>query len=98
MALGELGFRVALRSPHTVVELGDMAAAVLAFGDFAFEGRIVDRMIFHLHRHALDLRVVTGPLGHGPALQRVTHLQAEVVVPAAGVVQLHHENGALPFR
>ncbi len=81
-----------------MVELGHMATAVLAFGDFAFEGRIVDRMIFHLHRHALDLRVVTGPLGHGPTLQRVPYLKAEVIVPPAGMVQLHHENGALPFR
>ena len=29
--------------------------------------------------------------------QRVTHLQTEVVVPAAGMMQLHHENGALAF-
>lgn len=97
MALGELGFRVTLRGPHTVVELGDMSAAILGFGNLAFKCCVVDGMILHLHRHALDLRVVAGALGNGPALQRVTHLQTEVVVPAAGMMQLHHENGALAF-
>src|SRR5690606_17312011 len=50
------------------------------------------------HRHALDRRVIAGPLGHRPALERIADLQAEVVVAAAGVVQLDHEDRALPAR
>lgn len=51
-------------------------------------------MILDFDSETFHLRVVTGPLGHGPTLQdlTITHLQAEIEVPAAGVVQLHHED------
>src|SRR5690606_22726233 len=41
--------------------------------------------------------IVAGPLRHGPAFQRVAHLQAEIVVATAGVVQLHNKNRAPAF-
>jgi len=75
-----------------------MPAAVLALGDLAFESRVIDRVVLDFHRHPLDVRVVRRPLGHRPAFQRIAHLQAEVVVPSAGVVQLHHEQRALSLR
>ena len=55
-------------------------------------------MVLDLHRHALDRRVVARPLRHRPGLERIADLQAEVVMPARRVVQLHHEDRALAFR
>src|SRR5690606_22927632 len=56
------------------------------------------RMVLHFHRHALDRRIVARPFRHRPAAQRIAHLQAEVVVAAAGVMQLHDEDRPLPAR
>src|SRR5690606_2100764 len=96
--LGELCFRIALGGPDAVVEAGDVAAAIFALGDLALEAGVVDRMVFHFHRHALDRGVVARALGHRPAFQRVADLQPEIVVPPAGMVQLHHEDRALAAR
>src|SRR5690606_39286748 len=49
-------------------------------------------MVLDLHRHALDRRIQARTLGHGPAAQHVADLEAEIVVAAAGVVQLDHED------
>src|SRR5690242_12311371 len=71
-----------------------MAFAVSGL-DVAFEIRVVQRVVFHLHRKALIVRIEARPLGYRPAPEHVAHLQAEVVVPPAGVVQLHDEDRAL---
>src|SRR5690606_32783028 len=56
---------------------------------------VVERMVLDLDREAALAEPVGRALGHGPALERAVHLQAEVVVPGAGVVELHHEDRAL---
>src|SRR5690606_33165720 len=98
--LGQLRLRVATGGPHPLVEPGHVPAAVLALRDLALEAGVVQRMVLHLHRHALDRRVEAGPLGHRPGLEGIAHLQAEVVVPPAGVMELHDEDRArqLPTR
>src|SRR5690606_32397841 len=98
VALGQLLLGIALGGPHAMVKARHVAAAVLTLGNLALEAGVVQRMVLDLHRHALDRRIVAGPLGHGPALEGVAHLQAEVVMAAAGVVQLDHEDRPLPAR
>lgn len=98
MPLGELGFRVARRRPHAVVKLHDVPAAILPFRNVPLEASVVHGMVFHLHGHSLDLGVVTGPLGNGPALEGVSYLETEVVMAPAGVVQLDHKDRPLPLR
>jgi hypothetical protein len=46
-------------------------------------------MVFHFHREMLDRRVTRRPLWHRPTVQHATHLQAQVEVTAAGVVQVY---------
>src|SRR5690606_24086830 len=82
---------IAFGGPHAVVEPRHVPAAVLVLRDLALERGVVQRMVLDLHRHPLHRGVVAGSLRDRPALERVADLQAEVVVPAAGVVQLHHE-------
>src|SRR5271155_5197057 len=41
-------------SPGSLVPHHDCATAVFACGDDAFKARVLDRMIFHLHRETLD--------------------------------------------
>uniref|UniRef100_A0A1I7WBY1 PE-PGRS family protein n=1 Tax=Heterorhabditis bacteriophora TaxID=37862 RepID=A0A1I7WBY1_HETBA len=98
VTLGKLCLWVSLGGPNAVIKLGHVPTAVLPLGDLAFEASVVDGMVFHFDRHPFDLGVVARALGDGPTLQGVADLQPEVVVPAAGVVKLDHENGALPLR
>src|SRR5690606_10035113 len=65
-----------------------------ALRDLAFKAGVVEGVVLHLDRHALDRGIEAGPLGNCPRLQRITHLQAEVVMPPAGMVELDDEDGA----
>jgi hypothetical protein len=49
-------------------------------GDHAFEVRVLDGVILHVHGQPLFLRVHRRALGHRPALQDAVHLEPEVVV------------------
>ena len=88
------GARIADRFPGAVVPHDHRAAAVLAFRDLAFEAAVVERMVLHVHGHALVGRVEARPLGNGPALQRAIELEPEVVVQVAGGVLLDDEGEA----
>jgi len=96
MAFLQLGLGVARGGPDAVVELIDMTLAVAVF-DVALEAGVRHGVILHLDRQPFHPRVIAGPFGHCPAFQHVTDLQAEVEMAPAGVVQLHHEDGA-PVR
>src|SRR5690606_335936 len=98
VALCQLGLRVAFGRPHAVVELRNVPAAVVALRDLALEAGVIHRMVFDLDGHPLDVGIVRGTLRHRPALQRVADLQPEIVMPTAGMVQLHHEQRALALR
>ena len=74
-------------------------APVLRIGDGALEAPVVERVIFDVHRQALHLGVVRGPLRHGPRRHHAGHLDPEVVVERPGVMLLHHEAQLAPtFR
>ena len=83
--------RIALGLPLAAVPYDHLAGAVLPRRDRALEAGVVQRVVFHMHRHALVGGVEARPLGHGPALQRAVELEAEVVVQAARMVLLHDE-------
>src|SRR5690606_11347469 len=44
--------RIAFRAPGAVVEQGDMAGAVMPFGNLALETGVVQRMVLDLHGKA----------------------------------------------
>src|SRR5205823_8312675 len=62
---------------------------VLSFGDDAFEGTVLDGMIFDLDGEALDGGIEAGALRDGPAFQDAVQFQAEIVVKPTGVVLLY---------
>ena len=71
---------------------GDVPAAVLALGDGALEGAVLEGMVLGLHGQAVHVRLERRPLGHRPGDQHPLVLEAEVVVQARGVVLLDHEH------
>ena len=77
--------------PRAGVPHDDVAAAVLAVRDDALEVDVLDRVILDVDRQAPCLRVERRAVGHSPARQHPVHLEAQVVVPAAGAVPLHDE-------
>jgi hypothetical protein len=70
-----------------------VAAAIFAVRYSPFEAAVFERMIFGLHGEPLDVRVVARTFGHGPARQRVIHLEAQVVMQPRRVVLVNHEGG-----
>lgn len=86
MIFGKLCFWVVLCGLYIVVELGNMVIVVLVFGDFVFEGCVVDRMIFYFYCYVFDFWVVIGFFGYGLVFQCVFDLQVEVVVFVVGMV------------
>ncbi len=83
--------RVAYRLPGAFVPDDDLAGAVLALRNLAFELVVGDGVVFHLDGHALDGRIVAGPFGHRPAFHGAVQLQPEIVVQPGGPVLLDHE-------
>ena len=59
-ALGILAIPIAAIPQH------DGAAAIFAFRNRAFEIAVVERMVLHLDREPLVVRIKRWPLGHGP--------------------------------
>ena len=93
LALGHGFERIASGTPDAMIKDVDVAGAIVAGRNVAFEGRVTQRMIFDLDRQPLLSDTQRRTFRHRPALQNALHLQAEVVVPRARMVQLHHEDG-----
>src|SRR5215467_1663715 len=55
-------------------------AAVLTFGNDAFKIKVLDRMVFRRHREPLFGRLNWRPLWNSPGLERVMHLEPEVIM------------------
>src|SRR6185312_10613459 len=51
-------------------------------------------MVFHLHRQMLDGWIARRAFRHGPAAQHPAHLQAQVEMAAARMVQMDHKAAA----
>ena len=71
-----------------------VAGAILAFGDGAMEGQVLQRMIFGPHREMVDLRISRRRLGYRPAGQHAVAFQPHVIVQSARVVFLNDESEA----
>jgi hypothetical protein len=82
LALGE---RPGAPVPHDHVP-----TAVLTVRDHALEVEVAERVVLHVHGHALHVRIEGGSLRHRPAHQHAVGLEPEVVVETAGAVALHH--------
>ena len=92
LAFGESFARVSDRFPCAVIEHVDVPGAIIAFGDVALESRVGDRVIFDLHRQALDAGIEARSLRHRPTFQRAIELQAEVVMAMGRMVKLDDED------
>ena len=68
-----------------------MARAVVAGRNLPLEIRVFQRMVLHLHREALVLRVHRRPLGHCPGAQHVVDLEPKVPMQPRRRMLLHHE-------
>ena len=80
-----------LRLPGALVPDHDGAAAVLAFGDDAFEAAVFHGVVFDLDGEALVGDDIAGALGDGPAFEDAVPAEAEVVVKVGGGVLLDDE-------
>src|SRR5262249_5538917 len=67
---------------------------VVAGGDHALEIGVLHGMVLDVHGQPSLLGMHRRPLGHRPALQHAVHLEAEVIVEAAGRVLLHDEEAS----
>lgn len=68
-----------------------MPAAVVAFGNDAFERFVLQWAVFHHDRQPPLLRIERGSFGNSPALERAVKFQAEIEMEPGGAVQLHDE-------
>ena len=80
-----------VRLPGAAVPHDHVPAAVLAPRDDALEVEVLQGVVLDVDRDPLDVRIEGGPLGHRPADQDATDLEAEVVVQPPGPVPLHDE-------
>ena len=86
---------IAIGSPEAAVPQHHRAAAIFALGDGAFEVAVVERVVLHLDREALVLRVERDALGHRPGLEDAVELKAQVIVQARRGMLLDDEAGVL---
>lgn len=92
LALAEL-----VRLVRAPVPDADLPAAVLAFGDFAREVDVAQRVVLRLDGAMVHLGVGRHTLRHSPRYEHAFVLQAEVPVQGSGVVLLDDEPGQ-PIR
>ena len=76
---------------HAAIPHDDLAGTVLARGNDALEGGVIEGMILHRDRHALVVGIERRALGHRPGLQHPVELEPEVVVQAPRGMLLHDE-------
>src|SRR5258708_4195739 len=90
------GDRRFLGDPGALVPQVDMAAAILARRNVAFEFRVFDGMILGRHGQALYRGICLRLLRYRPALQHAVHLEAEIVMQRGRGVLLHDEAKLVP--
>ena len=97
IALGQrlLG-RPAFGLPIAAIPELDGSAAILAFGNRAFEIAIIERMVLDLDRQALVMRIERGPSRHRPGLEHAVEFEPKIVMEPRRIVLLDHE--ARPIR
>ena len=91
IALLEAALADRLRLPDAAIPQHDGAAAILAFGNGAFEIAIVQRVILDLDRQPLVGGIERWTARHGPGFEDAIELEPEIVVQAGRVMLLDHE-------
>ena len=76
---------------RAVVPNDDLAGAVFALRDNAFERAVVERMILDHHGETFFTVVEGRAFGDGPGLEDAVQLQTEVIMQTAGVMLLDEE-------
>ena len=94
MAFLHAGGGVVIGRPDALVPDDDGAAAIFTLGDGAFEGRIVDRMVLHMHGQPLLVRVEAGAACDRPAPQNAAMLETQVVMQARRRMLVDDEDAA----
>ncbi len=67
------------------------AAAILALRNGAFKIAVIERMIFHLNREALVVRIERGTAGDRPGLEDAVELEPQIVVQPGRIMCLNDE-------
>src|SRR5690606_18156860 len=98
LAGGQRFQRIAVAGPVAVVEHVDMAGAVVARGDVALEGSVLQRVVLDLDGQPLLARAQRRPFRHSPAPERTVDLEPEVVMARTRMVQLDDEDRAMSGR
>lgn len=91
LALGVGLLRIFERNPHAAIPDNHIAGTVMPLGNTALERRVIQRMVFDMHRQTFDLGVERRPFRHRPALQCAIEFQAKVVMQVRSVVLLDAE-------
>ncbi len=86
---------IALHMKSPAVPYHYRARAIITFRNFPLEVRVVQRMIFRLHREPLVGVALGRSLGHGPRFQRPIDRQPEIVVEPRCPVLLNHKRVAM---
>src|ERR1022692_122810 len=89
----DLGIGPFLQLVLALVPDADLAAAVLALPDVAFEAPVLQRVILGMDGEVVSLRVLRHALRQGPRHQDAVSLEPEIPVQRPRVVLLHHERG-----
>ena len=74
----------------------DRARPVLALGDLALEGRVLERVVLDVDGQLPLARLQRDALRHRPARERAVALEPEVVVEPPRVVPLDDEDRTFP--
>ena len=75
----------------------DVASAIIAAGNCAFKAAVVERMIFHMHRQALDRGIKRGAVGERPGLEYAIHFKPQVIVETSCAMPLNKKAVAFLF-
>src|SRR5205085_24027 len=91
MAVAQPGVRIANRRPRAPIPDVDVARAVFARRNVAFEVGVVDRMILDLDGEPPIAHALAGTLGNRPAFEHAVQLETKVEVQPSRFVSLDHE-------
>ena len=94
LPLGHPSRDVVQRRPDAAIPDDDVAGAVVARRDRAFEVRVLERVIFDQRGEALVRGIGGRTFGYGPRTQRAVDLEAHVEVQVSRAVLLDDEHAA----
>ena len=91
LALFQPFMRVAIGHPGAVIPHDHRAPAILPFGDGAFPGEVIERMVLSLDGEALDPGHHADAFGDGPALEHAVELEPQIEMKAPRIMALNGE-------